>query len=104
MDTIALRKLYPFYSGELKGNILKFWVPRCLDHEYGGFLNCYDNSGEHLVSHDKYIWSQGRFLWIFSKLATTSAPLFSEEDRERFLTLARSGYAFPSSLIRLRRA
>ena len=94
MDTIALRKLYPFYSGELKGNILKFWVPRCLDNEYGGFLNCYDNSGEHLVSHDKYIWSQGRFLWIFSRLATTSAPLFSEEDRERFLTLARSGYAF----------
>ena len=94
MDNVAIHKLYPFYSGELKGHILRFWDPRCLDPEYGGYLNCFDNRGEKLVSYDKYTWSQGRFLWVFSRLATTPAPLFSEEERERLLIIARSGYLF----------
>ena len=53
-------KLYGFYQNELKSNLLGFWLPRCEDKEYGGFLNCFDNSGERLVSYDKYAWSQGR--------------------------------------------
>lgn len=94
MTKSEIGRLYGFYSKELKENILGFWLPRCLDKEFGGYLNCFDNKGERLVSHDKYTWSQGRFLWMFSKLATTKAPLFSDEEKSKFLDLAYSGYDF----------
>ena len=94
MDPAVRNKLYDFYSKELKENILGFWLPRCEDTQFGGFLNCFDNKGENLVSHDKYTWSQGRFLWVFSRLASTDAPLFSEEERKEFLRLAENGYVF----------
>ncbi|MBO4424983.1 MAG: N-acylglucosamine 2-epimerase, partial [Spirochaetales bacterium] len=81
MNKEKRKKLFDFYSHELKDNILRFWLPRCLDKEFGGYLNCFDNRGKNLVSHDKYVWSQGRFLWMFSKLAVTKAPLFSEQER-----------------------
>ena len=87
-------KLFEFYSHELKDNILRFWLPRCLDREFGGYLNCFDNRGKNLVSHDKYVWSQGRFLWMFSKLADTKAPLFSEQERSKLRALAANGYEF----------
>ena len=83
-----------FYIRELKDNILSFWLPRCLDAEYGGFVNCFDNNGENLVSYDKYTWSQGRFVWLFSRLATTDAPIFTESERRNFLELAGNGADF----------
>ena len=94
MDFAELYKLYGFYQNELKSNLLSFWLPRCEDKEYGGFLNCFDNSGEHLVSYDKYAWSQGRFVWLFSRLAGTAAPIFSKAEREEFLRLAKNGADF----------
>ena len=87
-------RLFDFYSDELKNNILRFWLPRCEDTLYGGYLNCFDNRGLNLVSYDKYTWSQGRFLWMFSRLAATKAPLFSDDERKLFLRLARQGYEF----------
>ena len=94
MTRSELNRLYGFYSDELKNNILSFWLPRCEDSQYGGYLNCFDNRGEKLVSYDKYTWSQGRFLWLFSRLASTPAPLFTESEREEFLRLAENGYRF----------
>jgi len=94
MESADKKRLFDFYSAELKNNILRFWMPRCLDTAYGGYLNCFDNSGEHLVSYDKYTWSQGRFLWMFSRLSVTKAPLFSEEERRVFLDMAANGYDF----------
>lgn len=94
MDSTELRTLFGFYENELSNQILSFWLPRCLDTKYGGYVNCFDNSGEHLVSHDKYTWSQGRFVWMFSKLAELSAPIFSSAQRKRFLSLAKSGRDF----------
>ena len=83
-----------FYIKELKENILSFWLPRCVDKVYGGFVNCYDNNGEKLVSYDKYTWSQGRFVWVFSRLASTKAPIFTKEERDGFLALAKNGAEF----------
>ena len=87
-------RLFDFYSDELKNNILRFWLPRCEDTQFGGYLNCFDNLGKNLVSYDKYTWSQGRFLWMFSRLATTKAPLFTDDERRVFLRLAKQGYEF----------
>lgn len=87
-------QLYGFYQNELRQNMLGFWLPRCEDKQYGGFVNCFDNRGEHLVSYDKYAWSQGRFVWLFARLASTSVPMFSGEERQEFLRLAANGAQF----------
>ncbi len=94
MENTERYKLLGFYQNELKNNMLGFWLPRCEDKEYGGFINCFDNSGEHLVSYDKYAWSQGRFVWLFARLAGTAAPIFSGAEREEFLRLAKNGADF----------
>ena len=85
---------HDFYVKHLKENILHFWMPRCLDKEMGGYFNCFDNTGEHLMSKDKFIWSQGRFVWTFSKLATTTADIFTEDERKEFLEYAAHGIDF----------
>ncbi len=81
-----------FFKNELKENLLYFWMPRCLDTEYGGYFNCFTNDGSKLVSKDKYVWSQGRFLWTFSKLATMD--MFSDGEKTEFLRYAKSGRDF----------
>ncbi|AGC69698.1 hypothetical protein Cst_c27550 [Thermoclostridium stercorarium subsp. stercorarium DSM 8532] len=94
MDRDGILNLLNFYRKELKDNILSFWLPRCVDTENGGFFNCFDNSGRTLVSRDKYTWSQGRFVWIWSKLASMTGDTFSEEEKDKFLKLAKHGRDF----------
>ena len=94
MEWSELKVLAGFYENELTNRFLSFWIPRCVDRENGGFVNCFDNRGETLVSRDKYVWSQGRFVWIFSKLAGMEAPVFSEKQRAEFLALAKHGADF----------
>ena len=94
MKKTEIRKLHGFFENELTNQILSFWMPRCEDKEYGGFLNCFDNKGEKLVSYDKYTWSQGRFVWMFAKLADTPAIMFTREERDEFLRLAKQGAEF----------
>ncbi len=83
-----------FFRTELKDNLLFFWMERCLDEENGGYFNCFSNDGSRLVSTDKYTWSMGRFLWIFSRLATMESDLFTSEEREELLRYAKSGRDF----------
>ena len=94
MDWSTLYRLYGFYQNELRQNYLLFWLPRCEDTVYSGYFNCFDNSGERLVSTDKYTWSQGRFVWLFARLACTKVPMFSKAERSEFLRLAQSGADF----------
>ena len=94
MNSYETKLLKGFFENELINRILAFWMPRCEDKEYGGFVNCFDNKGEKLVSYDKYTWSQGRFLWMFAKLAGTSGAMFSEKERCEFLRLAKQGADF----------
>ena len=89
-----LYRYYGFYQNELRQNILGLWLPRCEDRMFGGFVNCFDNCGKQLMSYDKYTWSQGRFLWLFSRLACTPAPMFNQTERQEFLRLAGQDAAF----------
>jgi N-acylglucosamine 2-epimerase len=59
-------KLLSFYETHLFDQVMPFWTP-LLDQECGGLNNCVDNTGT-ILSHDKYLWSQGRALWVFSAL------------------------------------
>ena len=83
-----------FFKRELTDQLLFFWMDRCLDKKYGGYLNCFTNDGSRLVSTDKYTWSQGRFLWVFSRLATMESDLFDNDQRNLFLSYAKSGAEF----------
>ncbi len=94
LDKNKLRLMAGFYENELVNHFLFFWDEKCIDREYGGYLNCFDNRGEHLLGTDKFTWSQGRFIWIFSKLATLEAPIFSVKQREQFLEYAKNGVDF----------
>ncbi len=82
-----------FYENELCNNILPFWLERCEDKVNGGYFNCFTNDGSKLVSTDKYTWSEGRFLWLFSKMAQMERP-FTDAQRKEFLRLAKSGRDF----------
>lgn len=94
MNKSDISTLLSFYQNELKEGILSFWISRCVDYENGGFVNCFNNSGEALVSDDKYTWSQGRFVWVWSKLASMKGNTFTEEEKEQFLKLAKHGRDF----------
>jgi N-acylglucosamine 2-epimerase len=81
-----------FYVQHLKTNLLPFWLSRSVDEEYGGFYTCFDNEGKRMLSQDKFTWSQGRIVWMWSKLAAMS--VFSPAERDTFKALARSGAQF----------
>jgi len=89
-----LREQIGFYENELCNNILPFWVNNSLDSKYGGYFNCFDNHGRELVSRDKYTWSQGRFVWMWSKLAQSDCGTFTTKQKDGFLMLAKSGRDF----------
>lgn len=94
MEQFEWIKLRGFYENELTNHILSFWLSRCEDYKNGGYFNCFDNTGEHLISKDKYTWSQARFVWIFAKLADEELGVFSKSERENFLRLSQSGCEF----------
>lgn len=57
-----------FYREHILGTLLPFWL-RHTDSARGGVFTCIDNTGSRLLSDDKYVWSQGRFLWLWARLA-----------------------------------
>lgn len=62
-DPEALRA---FLSDHLMNDIMPFWLRHAVD-EAGGLNTCLDDEGR-LVSRDKWLWSQWRAVWVFSRL------------------------------------
>ena len=81
-----------FYTNHLKTELLPFWLAHAIDEEYGAFYTCFNNEGTKLLSQDKFTWSQGRFVWVWSKLA--GMDIFDAAERRRFTALAGSGAQF----------
>ena len=48
--------------------IMGFWLERCKDEEYGGFLTNFDSRGTDVGTPEKYLNTQCRFIWTFSSL------------------------------------
>lgn len=44
-----------------------FWMRHSLDREHGGCFTCLDREG-HIYDPRKYVWMQGRAVWMFSRL------------------------------------
>lgn len=55
------------YKTELLENVLAFWLNNSIDKEYGGYFTCLNRDGS-VFDTDKFIWLQGRQVWIFSML------------------------------------
>jgi N-acylglucosamine 2-epimerase len=75
------------YRRELFENVVPFWERHGVDREMGGYFTCLDRNGE-LYSTDKYMWLQGRAVWMFARL-------HNEVSRARgWLDLAQQGLDF----------
>lgn len=68
MAKMSLKELRDFYVDHLFGTLISFWLRYGIDEENGAFFTCFNNDGDTLRSKNKYIWSQGRFLWMLSRL------------------------------------
>ena len=61
------KKLANRYKRELLDSVLPFWLNKSIDKEYGGYFSCLDRDGS-VYDTDKFIWLQGREVWLFSML------------------------------------
>lgn len=87
-------ELAGFYRQHLEQRVLPFWLRHGIDEERGGFFTCFDNSGERLVSTDKYTWSQGRMLWLLARSVGMARRGLIDVDADRCLTALRDGTRF----------
>ncbi len=72
----------------LESGVIPFWLQRAWDTEYGGFLTNFDSKGKKTGQSEKYLNSQCRLLWWFSRLA------HRYPDRTEFHQLAEKGCSF----------
>jgi len=63
-----LAALVPKIRRNLQENVLRFWFPRCVDHQNGGYIVHYGPKGEALPGGTKMIVTQARMLWLSSRL------------------------------------
>ena len=62
LDSFAAR-----YRAELLDRVIPFWLRHSLDREHGGYFTCLTRDGA-VYDSRKYVWLQGRAVWMFSKL------------------------------------
>ncbi|MFV0592138.1 MAG: AGE family epimerase/isomerase [Draconibacterium sp.] len=67
MEALDFKKLAEQYKAELLDNVVPFWLNKSQDKELGGFYTCLTREGE-VFDTDKFIWLQGREVWLFSML------------------------------------
>lgn len=64
---VNFKTLAEQYKGELLNKVVPFWLEKSQDHEFGGYFTCLDRDGS-VYDTDKFIWLQGREVWMFAKL------------------------------------
>ena len=79
--------LAQLYKSELLDRVVPFWLNKSQDTEFGGYFTCLDRDGS-VYDTDKFIWLQGREVWMFSKLYNTVEP------RQEWLDAALQGAEF----------
>ena len=75
------------YKSELLDSVLPFWLEHSQDEQYGGYFTCLDRDGS-VYDTDKFIWLQGREVWMFSMLYN------QVEQRKEWLDCAVQGGEF----------
>ena len=84
---VDFKALAAQYKSELLDRVIPFWLEKSQDTEFGGYFICLDRDGS-VYDTDKFIWMQGREVWMFSKL-------YNEvEHRQEWLDCAIQGAEF----------
>lgn len=81
------KQLAKQYKEELLNSVLPFWLENSQDKEYGGYFTCLNRDGS-VFDTDKFIWMQGREVWLFSMLYN------KVEKRQEWLDCAIQGAEF----------
>ncbi len=70
------------YRRNLEESVLPFWLRHSPDREHGGYFCCLERDGT-VFDHDKFMWLQGRGVWMFSELYNTwrAEPAWIEHAR-----------------------
>lgn len=75
------------YKRELLDRVLPFWMDHSVDRECGGYFTCLNRDGS-IYDTDKFVWLQGREVWMF-------AMLYNQlEKRQDWLDVAIHGAEF----------
>ena len=81
------KQLAEQYKSELLDKVIPFWLEKSQDKEFGGYFPCLDRDGS-VYDTDKFIWLQGREVWMF-------ATLYNKvEKRQEWLDCAIQGAEF----------
>ncbi len=81
------KKLAEQYKNELLNNVVPFWEKHSKDEECGGYFTCLHRDGK-VFDTDKFLWLQGRQVWMFS-------TLFNKvEQKPQWLDMALHGAKF----------
>ncbi|MBR1889053.1 MAG: AGE family epimerase/isomerase [Alloprevotella sp.] len=75
------------YRSELLDRVVPFWLNNSQDLQFGGYFTCLDRDGS-VYDTDKFIWLQGREVWMFAKLYNEVEP------RKEWLDCAVQGAEF----------
>lgn len=75
------------YKAELLDSVVPFWMNHSKDSEFGGYFTCLDRYGK-VFDTDKFMWLQGREVWLFSMLYN------KVEKRHEWLDMALHGAEF----------
>ena len=86
-ETKHIKQLAGQYKTELLDSVIPFWLEKSPDREYGGYFSCLTREGT-VFDTDKFLWLQGRQVWMFSKLYN------QVEQREDWLECAIHGADF----------
>ena len=84
---IDFKQLAQQYKTELLDSCLPFWLEKSQDKEFGGYFSCLNRDGS-VFDTDKFIWLQGREVWMLSTLYN------KVEKRQEWLDAAIQGAEF----------
>ena len=84
---IDFKQLAQQYKSELLDRVMPFWMEKSIDKEFGGYFTCLERDGE-VFDTDKFIWLQGREVWMLSTLYN------KVEKRQEWLDVAIQGAEF----------
>ncbi len=80
-------RLQDQFRAALLDDVIPWWVKHSPDYELGGYFSLLERDGQP-YAFDKYIWTTGREIWMFSHLYNEC------ERRPEWLELARNGADF----------
>ncbi len=66
-DAMDFKDLAVLYKDELLENVIPFWLENSQDKEFGGYFTCLNRNGK-VFDTDKFVWLQGREVWMFAKM------------------------------------